>query len=140
MAKSSQALPAAGSRVVIGIIDFDTLTLLMLGDNRSLQILAEVLRKSPEVDFSSHSDLISLVNVDVSIRSTMHRSSIEIGAGTILLKLTEQDRLSFAANIEAVAVCKHPSHNYLDILPDGKSAIEIKVSKGEYDSTKLWTG
>ena len=38
MAKSSQALPAAGSRVVVGIIDFDTLTLLMLAANRSLHI------------------------------------------------------------------------------------------------------
>jgi hypothetical protein len=138
MAKFSQTLTAAGSKVVVGTIDFDTPTLLLLGNDRSLQILAEVLRQSPELDFSSRSDLISLVNVGVSIRSALHRSLAEIGVGTILLNLTEQDRLSFVAKIEAVAVSEHPSHNYLDIWPDGKSAIEIKVSKGEYDPTKLW--
>lgn len=127
------------SLVTVGLIDFATPTLLMLGSARSLEMLSALMRKSADFDFAAHPDLIALVNIGVSVNNSMGMSSIILGEGNVQLQLTEPDRIKFADQIMGVAKSDHPSHTYLDGTFPPDVPIETKVSKDEYDPRILFS-
>jgi len=114
----------------IGLADFAEPTLLILGDEASLNWLADCIETRQSIDLAT-SPLVKLVNVGLVIAPTEDEGSLSRNNTLFNWKVSPLEAQQFAEQLRALAVNERPAHAYLD--PAANSAgVQVIASQGEY--------
>lgn len=123
----------------ISIADFKDPTLLVLGDAKSLNWLADQIEARLLLDFAAMDVSIRQVKVKLRMIPTTEDGSLNRHDNTNtfdwLISLTESRQ--FAEQLRALAASETLAHTYLDTASNN-SGIEVVVSKGEYDPVAVF--
>jgi hypothetical protein len=122
---------------------WDNDTVIFAGDSGSLSTLAAFLRSLSERDIehvrlSKLPFVFSLFETDVSLQLVTESTGMLRVPQTnnhFVWHLARETCIEFANMIQGVADSEYACHQYLDTFPGDE--VQVMVSKGEYDLTKL---